>query len=86
MYVILSNHSDRDVRIREYPRILDELGYFQISSKADQVLHDAAKKYITLLGETASKDLLDHISSISGFSEQELLMNYDLLEKYYTFS
>ena len=81
MYIILSNHSDTGVHIRHYPRILDELGYFQISSKAEQVLHDAAKKSIALLGETASKDLLAHISSISGFSEGELLMNYDLLEK-----
>jgi len=69
------------VHIRQYPSILDELGYFQISSRAEQVLHDAAKKSIALLGETASKDLLAHISSISGFSESELLMNYDLLEK-----
>jgi hypothetical protein len=69
------------VHIRQYPSILDELGYFPISSKAEQVLHDAAKKSITLLGETASKNLLDHISSVSGFSGGELLMNYDLLEK-----
>jgi len=34
-----------------------------------------------LLDEKASKDLLDHICSMSGFSEGELLMNYDLLEK-----
>jgi len=77
----MSNHPDKDVHIRQYSNVLDELGYFPIPSKAEQVLHDATKKSITLLGETASKDLLDHISSISGFSERELLMNYDLLEK-----
>ena len=49
--------------------------------KLEQILHDAAKKAIALLGEKAAKDLLEHISSISGFSEGELLMNYDLLEK-----
>jgi hypothetical protein len=81
MYIILSNHSDKDVHIRQYPSVLDELGYFPISSKAEQILHDAAKKSIALLGEKAAKDLLEHISSISGFSEGELLMNYDLLEK-----
>src|SRR5438445_12421640 len=81
MNIILSNHSGEDLHFRQYPSILDELGYFPISSKAEQVLHDAAKKSIALLGETASKDLLAHISSISGFSEGELLMNYDLLEK-----
>jgi hypothetical protein len=77
----MSNHSDKDVHIRQYPSVLDELGYFPISSKAEQILHDAAKKSIALLGETAAKHLLEHISSISGFSEGELLMNYDLLEK-----
>ena len=81
MYIVLSNRSDKDVHIRQYPSILDELGYFPISSKAEQILHDAAKNSIALLGEKASKDLLEHISSISGFSEGELLMNYDLLEK-----
>jgi hypothetical protein len=34
-----------------------------------------------LLRENASKYLLDHLCSISGFSEAELLMYYDLLEK-----
>jgi hypothetical protein len=81
MFIILSNHSDKDVHIRQYPSVLDELGYFPISSKAEQILHDAAKKSIALLGEKAAKDLLEHISSFSGFSEGELLMNYDLLEK-----
>ena len=81
MYIILSNHSDNEVHFRQYPSILDDLGYFQISSKAERILHDAAKNSIAFLGENASKDLLDHICSISGFSEAELLMNYDLLEK-----
>ena len=57
------------------------LGYFPISSKTEQVLHDGAKNSIAFLGENASKDLLDHVCSISGFSEAELLMNYDLLQK-----
>jgi len=65
MYIILSNHSDKDVHIRQYPRVLDELGYFPISSKAEQILHDAANKSIALLGEKAAKDLLEHISSMS---------------------
>jgi len=69
------------VHFRQYPSILDELGYFQISCKAEQILHNAANNSIALLGEKASKDLLDHICSISGFSEAELLTNYDLFEK-----
>jgi hypothetical protein len=77
----LSNRSDEDVHLRQYPSILDELGYFQISRKAEQILHNATKNSIALLGEKGSKDLLDHICSISGFSEAELLANYDLFEK-----
>ena len=70
------------MHFRQYPSILDDLGYLQISFKAEQVLHDAAKNSIAFLGENASKDLLDHLCSISGgFSEAELLMNYDLLQK-----
>jgi hypothetical protein len=81
MYIVLSNHSDSEVHFRQYPSILDNLGYFPISSKAEQILHDATKNSIAFLGENASKDLLDHICSISGFSEGELLMNYDILQK-----
>jgi hypothetical protein len=81
MYIVLSNHSDHEVYFRQYPSILDDLGYFQISSKAEQILQDGAKNSITFLGENASRQLIDNICSISGFSEGELLMNYDLLEK-----
>ena len=81
MYIILSNHSDNEVHFRQYPSILDDVGYFPISSKAEQILHDASKNSIAFLGENASRQLIDHICSISGFSEGELLMNYDLLEK-----
>ena len=81
MYIVLSDHSDSEVHFRQYPSILDDLGYFQISSKAEHILHDATWNSIAFLGENASKDLLDHICSISGFSEGELLMNYDLLQK-----
>ncbi len=76
----MSNRSDEDVHFRQYPGILDELGYFQISCKAEQILHNAAKNSIALLGEKGSKDLLDHICSMSGFSEAELLTNCDLFE------
>jgi hypothetical protein len=61
--------------------VLDELGYFPLSSKAEEILYDVAKKSIERLGESASKALLDHICSINGLSEKELLTNYDLFEK-----
>jgi hypothetical protein len=69
------------MRIRQYSSILDELGYCPISSTAEDILYSVAKKSIEQLGESASKALLDHICSIDGLSEKELLTNYDLFEK-----
>lgn len=40
-----------------------------------------ARKSIEQLGESAATALLDHICSIYGLSEKELLTNYDLFEK-----
>ena len=69
------------MQFQQYSNILDELGYLPLSSKADEILYDAAKKSIERLGESASKALLDHICSINALSEKELLTNYDLFEK-----
>ncbi len=69
------------MQFQQYSNVLDELGYFPLYSKADKILYDAAKKSIERLGESASKALLDHICSINGLSEKELLTNYDLFEK-----
>jgi len=52
-----------------------------MSSKTEQIIYDEAKKSVEQLGESASKVLLDHICSINGLSEKELLTNYDLFEK-----
>lgn len=69
------------MQLHQYSIVLDELGYFPLSSKAEEILYDVAKKSIERLGESASKALLDHICSINGLSEKELLTNYDLFEK-----
>jgi hypothetical protein len=69
------------VQFQRYLNVLDELGYFPLSSKAEAILYDAAKKSIERLGESTSKALLDHICSINELSEKELLTNYDLFEK-----
>ena len=69
------------MQFQQYSNVLDELGYFPLSSKAEAILYDVAKKSIERLGESASKALLDHICSINGLSEKELLTNYDLFEK-----
>ena len=69
------------MQFQQYSNVLDELGYFPLSSKAEAILYDAAKKSVERLGESASKALLDHICSVNGLSEKELLTNYDLFEK-----
>ena len=69
------------MQFQRYLNVLDELGYFPLSSKTEEILYDAARKSIERLGESASKALLDHICSINGLSEKELLTNYDLFEK-----
>jgi len=69
------------VQFQQYSNVLDELGYFPQSSKAEAILFDAAKKSIDRLGESASRALLDHICSINELLEKELLTNYDLFEK-----
>jgi len=69
------------VQFQQYSNVLDELGYFPQSSKAEAILYDAAKKSIDRLGESASRALLDHICSINELLEKELLTNYDLFEK-----
>ncbi|MGB6671430.1 MAG: hypothetical protein WBE34_03265 [Candidatus Nitrosopolaris sp.] len=52
------------MQLLQYSNVLDELGYFQVSSKAEEILYDVAKKSIERLGESASKALLDHICSM----------------------
>ena len=79
--MVEDSHSDKDVQFQQYSNVLDELGYFPLSSKAEAILYNAAKKSIERLGESASKALLDHICSINELSEKELLTNYDLFEK-----
>jgi hypothetical protein len=69
------------VQFHQYLNVLDELGYFPLSSKAEEILYHAAKKSIERLGESASRALLDHICSVNGLSDKELLTNYDLFEK-----
>ena len=69
------------MQFQRYLNVLDELGYFPLSSKTEEILYDAARKSIERLGESASKALLDHICSINELSEKELLRNYDLFEK-----
>ena len=75
------NYSSISRNFQQYSKILDKLGYLPIPSKSDRILYDAAKESIERLGQSASKAILNHICSIDGLSEEELLTNYDLLEK-----
>jgi hypothetical protein len=61
--------------------ILDKLGYIPIPSQADEILYQAATRAIDRFGQSASKAILDHICSIDRLSKEELLTNFDLLEK-----
>jgi hypothetical protein len=66
---------------QRFSNILDKLGYIPIPSQADRILYDAARRSIERFGRSASKAILDHMCSIDGLSEEELLTNFDLLEK-----
>jgi len=65
----------------QFSNILDKLGYIPIPSRADRILYDAARRSIERFGQSASKAILDHMCSMDGLSEEELLTNFDLLEK-----
>jgi hypothetical protein len=64
----------------KYSNILDKLGYLPVSSKSARILHNAAKKSIGMFGKSASNAIIDHMCSINGLSEEELLTNCDLLQ------
>ncbi len=66
---------------QRFLNFLDELGYVAVPSQADRILYDAARRAIERFGQSASKAILDHMCSIDGLSEEELLTNFDLLEK-----
>jgi len=66
---------------QQFLNFLDELGYVAVPSQADRILYDAARRAIERFGQSASKAILDHMCSIDGLSEEELLTNFDLLEK-----
>jgi hypothetical protein len=75
------NYSLNNRDSQRFSNILDELGYVPVPSRADRILYDAAKRSIERFGQSASKAILDHMCSVDGLSEEELLTNFDLLEK-----
>jgi predicted transcriptional regulator YheO len=66
---------------QRFSNILDKLGYIPIPSRSDRILYDAVRRSIERFGRSASKAILDHMCSIDGLSEEELLTNFELLEK-----
>jgi predicted transcriptional regulator YheO len=66
---------------QRFSNILDKLGYLTIPSQADRILYDATRRSIERFGPSASKAIIDHLCSVDGLSEEELLTNFDLLEK-----
>jgi hypothetical protein len=80
----LVEDDDYSLNSRDFQRfsnILDKLGYIPIPSRSDKILYDAARRSIERFGQSASKAILDHMRSMDGLSEEELLTNFDLLEK-----
>jgi hypothetical protein len=80
----LVEDDDYSLNSRDFQRfsnILDKLGYIPIPTRSDRILYDAARRSIERFGRSASKAILDHMSSMDGLSEEELLTNFDLLEK-----
>jgi hypothetical protein len=75
------DYSPNGRNFQRFLNILDELGYVPIPSQADRILYDAARRSIERFGQSSSKAILDHMCSIDGLSEEELLTNFDLLEK-----
>jgi hypothetical protein len=75
------NYSPNRRDFHRISNILDKLGYIPIPSQADEILYQAATRAIDRFGQSASKAILDHICSIDGLSKEELLTNFDLLEK-----
>jgi predicted transcriptional regulator YheO len=75
------NYSLNSRDSQRFLSILDKLGYVAIPSQADRILYDAVRRSIERFGQSASKAMIDHLCSVDGLSEEELLTNFDLLEK-----
>ena len=60
--------------------ILDRLGYLPATSKVDAIIYTSIINSINELGKSYSKAMLFNMCSLNGFSEMELLTNYDLFE------
>jgi hypothetical protein len=61
--------------------ILDALGYIPVPSKAEQIVYESVKKsFRCLFGHQTTDVILNHLSSVYGLSEKELITNYDIFE------
>ncbi len=61
-------------------RKLDELEYFPVACRAEEILYKSIRKSLSQLGKTGEKAVIHYICTIYGLSENELLRNYDLFE------
>jgi hypothetical protein len=61
--------------------IIDELEYIPLSNVTEELVHRAISKSMSELGKTGSRAVTHYICSTHGFSENELLTNFDLFEK-----
>lgn len=59
---------------------LDELGYIPVNFKEDDILYESIIKSFESLGKSTCNAILNHMCSVCGLSERELLTNYELFE------
>jgi hypothetical protein len=60
---------------------LDELGYIPLHFKGDDILYESIIKCFESLGKSTCNAILNHLCSICGLSEKELLTNCEVFEK-----
>jgi hypothetical protein len=64
-----------------YLETLDELGYIPLHFKGDDILYESIIKCFESLGKSTCNAILNHLCSICGLSEKELLTNCEVFEK-----
>ena len=71
-----------DISNVHYLDIVDELGYFPVSSNTNQIIYNSIKKSLERnLGKSGYAVLIGKMCSVSRLSENELTTNYELFEK-----
>ncbi len=60
--------------------LLDDLEYFALDSKSEEILHRSIKEALSQVGKAYAKATIDNICKLNRLSENEVLTNCDLFE------